>query len=54
MTSLSRQGYSVKKTSFDEKDIESVKRELTVEVKNGMFDNIAPKRYVLYQENDTK
>ena len=54
MTSLSRQGYSVKKACFDEKDIESVKRELTVEVKNGMFDNIAPKRYILYQENDTK
>jgi hypothetical protein len=54
MTSLSRQGYSVKKDCFDEKDIESVKRELTVEVKNGMFDNIEPKKYVLYQENDTK
>lgn len=54
MTSLSRQGYSVKKDCFDEKDIESVKRELTIEVKNGMFDNIEPKKYVLYQENDTK
>jgi hypothetical protein len=54
MTSLSRQGYSIKKDCFDEKDIENVKKELTVEVKNGMFDNIAPKKYVLYQENDKK
>ena len=54
MTSLSKQGYSIKKDCFDEKDIENVKKELTVEVKNGMFDNIAPKKYVLYQENDKK
>ena len=54
MTSLSKQGYSIKKDCFDEKDIENVKKELTVEVKNVMFDNIAPKKYVLYQENDKK
>ena len=32
MTSLSRQGYSIKKEYYDDKDLNIVKKELTVEV----------------------
>jgi len=54
MTSLSRQGYSIKKEYYDEKDLDIVKKELTVEVQNHMFDHIEPKKYTLYRENKTK
>tara|TARA_B100001758_G_scaffold207044_1_gene187992 strand:- start:2649 stop:3998 length:1350 start_codon:yes stop_codon:yes gene_type:complete len=54
MTSLSRQGYSIKKEYYDEKDLNIVKKELTVEVQNHMFDHIEPKKYTLYRENKTK
>jgi len=54
MTSLSRQGYSIKKEYYDDKDLNIVKNELTVEVQNHMFDHIEPKKYSLYRENKTK
>ena len=54
MTSLSRQGYSIKKEYYDEKDLNIVRKELTVEVQNHMFDHIEPKKYSLYRENKTK
>ena len=54
MTSLSRQGYSIKKEYYDDKDLNIVKKELTVEVQNHMFDHIEPKIYSLYRENKTK
>ena len=54
MTSLSRQGYSIKKEYYDEKDLNIVRKELTVEVQNHMFDHIEPKKYRLYRENKTK
>jgi len=54
MTSLSRQGYSIKKEYYDDKDLNIVKKELTVEVQNHMFDHIEPKKYKLYRENKTK
>jgi superfamily II DNA or RNA helicase len=54
MTSLSRQGYSIKKEYYDDKDLNIVKKELTVEVQNHMFDHIEPKKYSLYRENKTK
>ena len=54
MTSLSRQGYSIKKEYYDEKDLNIVRKELTVEVQNHMFDHIEPKKYTLYRENQTK
>lgn len=54
MTSLSRQGYSIKKEYYDEKDLNIVRKELTVEVQNHMFDHIEPKKYTLYRENKTK
>jgi len=54
MTSLSRQGYSIKKQYYDDKDLNIVKKELTVEVQNHMFDHIEPKKYTLYRENKTK
>jgi len=54
MTSLSKQGYSIKKEHYDEKDINIIKKELTVEVQNHMFDHIEPKKYKLYRENKTK
>ena len=54
MTSLSRQGYSIKKEYYDEKDLNIVRQELTVEVQNHMFDHIEPKKYTLYRENQTK
>lgn len=54
MTSLSKQGYSIKKEYYDEKDLNIVRKELTVEVQNHMFDHIEPKKYKLYRENKTK
>lgn len=54
MTSLSRQGYSIKKDHYDEKDINIIKKELTVEVQNHMFEHLEAKKYVLYQENKSK
>jgi len=54
MTSLSRQGYSIKKEYYGDKDLNIVKKELTVEVQNHMFDHIEPKKYSLYRENKTK
>lgn len=54
MTSLSRQGYSIKKEYYDEKDLNVVRKELTVEIQNHMFDHIEPKKYSLYRENKTK
>ena len=54
MTSLSRQGYSIKKDHYDEKDINIIKKELTVEVQNHMFEHLEAKKYSLYQENKTK
>ena len=54
MTSLSKQGYSIKKEYYDEKDLNIVRKELTVEVQNHMFDHIEPKKYTLYRENKTK
>ena len=54
MTSLSRQGYSIKKEYYNEKDLNIVRKELTVEVQNHMFDHIEPKKYSLYRENKTK
>lgn len=54
MTSLSRQGYSIKKDHYDEKDINIIKKELTVEVQNHMFEHLEAKKYSLYQENKNK
>lgn len=54
MTSLSRQGYSIKKDHYDEKDINIIKKELTVEVQNHMFEHLEAKKYSLYQENKSK
>jgi superfamily II DNA or RNA helicase len=54
MTSLSRQGYSIKKEHYDEKDINIIKKELTVEVQNHMFEHLEAKKYSLYQENKSK
>lgn len=54
MTSLSRNGYSIKKNSIDEKELQKIRDDLTVCVENRMFDNVPPKRYSLYRENDTK
>ena len=54
MTSLSRQGYSIKKEYYDEKDINIIKKELTVEVQNHMFEHLEAKKYSLYQENKSK
>jgi len=54
MTSLSRQGYSIKKQQFDKNTIEDVKKELTVYIKNVMFEHVPPKKYTLYQENLNK
>lgn len=54
MTSLSRQGYSVKKSEYDETDINMIKKELTVKVQNHMFQHINGKEYCLYRENQTK
>jgi superfamily II DNA or RNA helicase len=54
MTSLSRQGYSVKKSEYDETDINMIKKELTVKVQNHMFQHIDGKEYCLYRENQTK
>jgi superfamily II DNA or RNA helicase len=54
MTSLSRQGYSVKKSEYDEKDLNMIKKELTVKVQNHMFEHIDAKEYCLYRENQDK
>ena len=54
MTSLSRQGYSVKKAEYDEKDLNMIKKELTVKVQNHMFEHIDAKEYFLYRENEAK
>jgi len=54
MTSLSRQGYSIKKKEFNEETINKVKNELTVSVKNIMFEHMPDKKYVLYRENENK
>ena len=54
MTSLSRQGYSIKKEHYDEKDLDIVRKELTVEVQNHMFEHLEAKKYSLYQENKNK
>ena len=54
MTSLSRQGYSIKKDHYDENDINIIKKELTVEVQNHMFEHLEAKKYSLYQENKSK
>lgn len=54
MTSLSRNGYSIKKKNFKEEDILKIKNELTVSVENRMFEFLEPKTYSLYSENDNK
>lgn len=54
MTSLSRNGYSIKKSMFKENEISEIKKELTVCVENRMFDFLEPKIYSLYLENVNK
>jgi len=54
MTSLSRNGYSIKKSMFKENEISEIKKELTVCVENRMFDFLEPKIYSLYLENENK
>ena len=54
MTSLSRNGYSIKKSVFKENEISEIKKELTVCVENRMFDFLEPKIYNLYLENKNK
>ena len=54
MTSLSRNGYSIKKSMFKENEISEIKKELTVCVENHMFDFLEPKIYSLYLENENK
>ena len=54
MTSLSRNGYSIKKSIFKENEISEIKKELTVCVENRMFDFLEPKIYSLYLENENK
>lgn len=54
MSSLSRQGYSIKKDRYTQNEIENIKKELTVEVANHMFDHLESKKYHLYRENANK
>ena len=54
MTSLTRNGYSIRKEIGNVNLIQSVKDELTVKVENRMFDNVPASEYILYRENDTK
>lgn len=54
MTSLTRNGYSIRKEIGNMDLIQSVKDELTVKVENRMFDNVPASEYILYRENDTK